>query len=154
VNIYNHSDKPTHVRLFVASIDSEWTPAKKLSDFVVRVNRTTSQGLNKGDNPFILEAGEINDKANIRAELLFEASNLEDGFRYLGSLSRLVITLGAEQVGNRLTYLSFDCDVARIHQTIEEQMVIQVQNNRNNDNLPRQFLEIMKQYWGITSEKG
>jgi len=153
VNIYNHSDKPTHVRLFVASIDSEWIPAKKLSDFVVRVNRTNSQGLNKSDNPFILDSGEINDKVNIRAELFFQASNLENEFRYLGSLSQLVVTLGAEQAGNKISFLSFNCDVGKIHQTIEEQIVTQVQNNRNNDNLPRQFLEIMKQYWGVSSEK-
>jgi hypothetical protein len=149
LNIINHNQRPTHVKLSVMSVDSEWIPAKKYTDFIVRVDRTISRGLITSDNPFILDAGEINDKVHVGAVIIFRVSDSERAFGYLGSLSRLIITLGAEQASKKAIPLRLECDVATIHQSIEAGLLTQVQNSRNNDNIPRQFLQILKQYWSV-----
>ena len=149
VNILNHNQRPTHVKLTVISVDSEWMPAKQCSNFIVRVDRTLSRGLTKSDNPFILDAGEINDNVHIGAELVFRFPDPEKGFIYLGSLSHMAITLGVEQAGKKTIPFQYDCDVAKIHETIENQLLTQAQNSRNIDDMPQQLLQILRQYWRV-----
>ena len=149
VSLYNHDLRPTHIKMTVVSIDSDWIPAKASSDFEVKVDRTISRGTVKSGNPFSLVAGEINDDVRISTELMFRVPDRENGFEYLGELSRLSVILSAEQAGRKVIHLPFECDVKAIHRSIEEELMVKLQHVQQGSDIPRQLFPALKQYWNV-----
>ena len=152
LNIYNHNQRPTHVKLVVTSVDAEWELAGKPSDMKVSVDRIISRSNTKSGNPFVLEPGEINDDVRLRAELLFTVPE-ENGFEYLGQLSHLTVRLGAEQAGKKPTTLEIKCDVVPIHQKIENDVTTRLQHSQNEGNIPLQAVQILKKYWNVKKQR-
>jgi len=149
LNVYNHSQRATHVRLALESVESEWPLAKEPSEFKVQVRRTTSRGDTSNANPFSLEASEMNDDVSMRAEILFRVPDTQKGFEYLGSLSRMVLTFRAEQGGRKPIPLLFKCDVAHIRKTIEETLIVRLQHMQLDGNMARRFIQGLRQYWNV-----
>jgi len=146
----NSEHSPTFVDFSIDSISSEWIPAIDLSkvEFMIdsqasHGNRLKIQGLESGEH-------------RVEFTLKFNAPNDKTDFRYLGSLSKLIIVLKVKPQNSVGYKLPVKFDVVKIHNGMTEYLVRQGTGILNRKGLVpasvTDFVSVLKKYWGINDK--
>ena len=146
-DVLNSEQSPTFVDFSIDIINSEWHPAGDLSKVEFKIdsrpspgNRLRIQGLETGERrvEFILHFESPSDKMN---------------FRYLGSLSKLIVMLNVKPQHSREYRLPVEFNVTEIKNRITEYLIQQGTGMLHRQGLVEtrvaDFVSILKNYWGV-----
>lgn len=151
LEIYNHSQKPTHVKLDIVLVESDWglIPNTPITNLKIAVKRPSAQREIQSANPFTLAPAEIDSNVRISGQIPFALPDTANGFRYFGSLSKFTITFSAEQAGHKMILLPIEYNTATIRKSIEKTLVDMV---THNGNLAPQIVQMLKEYWNVEAK--
>jgi len=147
----NSEQSPTFVDFSINSINSEWRPEVDLENVEFKIDSLPSPG-----NRLRIQGFETKEH-RVEFILTFESPADKTDFRYLGSLSKLIIILNVKpQHGNEYK-LPVEFDVIKIRKEITEYLIRQgtamlYQQGLVETNVA-EFVCVLKKFWGIEEKQ-
>jgi hypothetical protein len=154
VDLLNHIQRRTYPKIEVTSVKSEWQLKGKPNACIVRVDRRTPTiDGTVSDNPFYMEAGEIDTDSHVGAVLKFIIPDQTKVMEYFGSLKTLQIKISVVQTGHKSSTITYTYDTGNIHKQFESQLISRAQHLQNKDIVPSQMAKILKPYYSVVRNK-
>jgi len=153
IEVCNHQSIETSLRVTVRSLKCKWGSGEEMAVRDVRtyLSGCSAQGREcKGDLVSLAARDRVSLSLDVHAPLAIVDD--EGGFRRLGSLSAVTVTLAIQESGRKLKIHPVRCDAAGLHQSIRRQLETEIRERRSRDPYSdkarcARLGEICREYW-------
>lgn len=159
IEVCNHQSIETSLRVTVRSLKCRWDSAEDiaLTDVTTDLTGRSAQAGDLGGQLVSLRGLDVATLSlTVRAPLPIVGN--EGGFRRLGSLSAVTVTLAIQESGRKLKIHAVRCDTAPLHRSIRRQLETEIGEVRARDPyadkaIRTRLAETCKEYWcGFASQ--
>lgn len=146
-DVVNSEQSPTFVDFSINAVNSEWHPAADLANVEFKIDSQPSPG-----NRLRIQGLETKEH-RVEFVLTFESPTDKTDFRYLGSLSKLIIILNVKPQHGNGYKLPIEFDVPKIRKEITEYLIRQGTSMLHRQGLVEthvaEFVSVLKKFWGV-----
>ena len=152
-DIMPHTEQPSFLNLKVHEVDTDWRLKAHLLLDEARVTYRVGRGA-EYDKPLAIYPETLIENLRMKAEIPVELSGVPDAVAALGGLTRLTVTICAEDDAGAI-YQRFDCDAMAINRKIESGLAARfrskVQRKVGNAGMPHEYvdelMEVLRMLW-------